>query len=468
MEVIVSNKIYIKEPTPAIINYCKSRLVVANPEYHKKERMGVWLGNTPRELVLYEKVADGLTLPFGCLWDVYALEPKATYSSQLASKTALNYQSAISLYSYQEEAVKRALGAKNGIVVMPCGAGKTQTALEIIARLGERTLWLTHTQDLLNQSMSRAKSVLGIEAKSYGTITGGKVNIGEGITFATVQTMAKIDLTEFKDVWDVIVVDECHKAIGSPTKCMQFYKVLSALAARHKFGVTATPHRSDGLETTMFALLGGIVSETPREAVADTTCPVEVRCIETNYMPNYDVVLAGDGTLNYASLVDDLTHNQERFDLVSDCICQLPQGYSVMVLANRVEYLERLTKAYCDTGRKGICLSKLGNSKAAKQTRKMILRDLDEGRVDAVFATYQLASEGIDCPNLRYVLFATPEKDARIVEQASGRVARKANNKHIGTVIDFVDDFGMYKGWSKKRQSVYKKLKYSIDISDIE
>ena len=88
-----------------------------------------------------------------------------------------DYKSNINLYPYQEEAVKRALSVKNGVVVMPCGAGKTQTALEIIARVGGKALWLTHTYDLLHQSMNRAKSVLNAPLASYGMISNGRVNL---------------------------------------------------------------------------------------------------------------------------------------------------------------------------------------------------------------------------------------------------------------------------------------------------
>jgi superfamily II DNA or RNA helicase len=88
---------------------------------------------------------------------------------------------------------------------------------------------------------------------------------------------------------------------------------------------------------------------------------------------------------------------------------------------------------------------------------------LNTGELDAVFATYQLAAEGLDCPNLRYVVFATPEKDERIVEQASGRVARRSDGKEKGIVIDFVDKFGMLIGWSKRREKIYeKKLGFTI------
>lgn len=473
MNVRVANKIYIKNPTQAIRDYCWQNLVLDNPEYHKKERMGLWVGNTPREIVLFERDGDDLILPFGCFKDIYQLEPQATYTPEFAPKRTIHYQSGINLYPYQKEAVFAALNARNGIVVMPCGAGKTQTALEIIARLGGRALWLTHTQDLLNQSMNRAKSVYG-GTFTYGTITEGKINIGSGITFATVQTMSKIDLSDYKFEWDVIVVDECHKAVGSPTKCMQFYKVLSQLSARYKYGITATPKRSDGLERTMFALIGEKIIEIDREAVADTTCPIEIKTIPTGWMPNLDIALAGDGTLNYSALIDDMIENDERMELVCGYIggCE----GATLVLGNRVKYLQKMAGIVSagtenlygepnNDGKRVLCLSGMGQSKKAKDARKEALRKLNDGELDVIFATYQLAKEGLDCPNLRNLILATPEKDETTVVQAVGRVGRKADGKACGTVLDFVDDFAMFKGWYKKRKKCYEKIDAEI-ISD--
>lgn len=48
--------------------------------------------------------------------------------------------------------------------------------------------------------------------------------------------------------------------------------------------------------------------------------------------------------------------------------------------------------------------------------------------------------------------------------QAAGRVGRKADGKEFGTVVDFVDNFGMYKGWQKKRISYYKKLDFLLTL----
>lgn len=453
MQITVDNDIRIKNPTEQVRAWAKSYLVVGNPEYYKKVKLGKWTGNTPQNIWLYEERSDGIVIPFGCfqkLWEM--CRDKSAYTCDIKPTERRNYKSLITLYPYQERAAEAIIRAKNGILVMPCGSGKTQTGLEVIARLGGRALWLTHTQDLLNQSMNRAKSVLEIDG-TLGKITEGKVDIGSHITFATVQTMCNIDLPKYKDCFDVIIVDECQHCCGTPTRVTQFYKVISSLSARYKIGLTATPKRADGLERSMFALLGSVAYGVTRQDVKDTTCPVWVEQIETGYEPDYDAVLCGDGTLDYSKIVDDMIHNEARFEFVSEWINDLSS--SMIVLANRVEYIQRLCDAY--NGR-AVCLSTMGTSKKAKERRKQVLKQLDDGDIDAVFATYQLAKEGLDVPSLRYVVFSTPEKDETTVIQSAGRVGRKAEGKERGIVVDFCDNFGMYRGWQKKRKGYYKKI----------
>lgn len=456
MEIRVDSKLRIKNPTPAVEKWCRQNLVLDNPDYYKKERMGKWTGSTPKSIWLYEKTGNELWLPFGVARNIWNLCVRGMqWKTDFFAIRPFNYGSRISLYPYQEKAVTEALRVKNGVLVMPCGSGKTQCGLEIISRIGGRALWLTHTQDLLNQSKKRAESVL--DNVGCGVITAGRVNVGKGITFATVQTMCKIDLQEHKNDWDIIIVDECQHCCGSPTKVTQFYKVVSQLCARYKIGLTATPKRADGLERGMFALLGGIIHEVSRDAVADTTCPVKVQQIQTGWFPDYDCILMGDGTIDYHKVVENMTQDDDRFAIVFGEILSVCKG-STIVLANRVEYLQRLCDDMRGCGKKAVCLSGMGQSKAAKAERKEVLRKLNDGELDCVFATYQLAKEGLDVPNLRYVVFATPEKDETTVIQSAGRVGRKADGKEFGTVIDFVDDFGMYKGWAKKRSGYYKKI----------
>ena len=460
MKFYVGNKIFAEDATSDLDQWCRENLVMDNPEFIKKERLGLWTGGTVRKIDLYERNGSTLVIPFGCIARLRKRFPEYPFYSRISPQEGFSYRSSINPYDYQEKAIQEALRAKNGVIVAPCGSGKTQIGLEIVARLGAKTLWLTHTQDLLNQSMDRAKSVF--ESWGYGTITSGKVNIGESITFATVQTMVKLDLQQYRDTWDCVIVDECHRCIGSPTRVMQFYKVLSSISCRYKFGLTATPKRSDGLHVSMFSLLGDIIYEVPQEAVASTTCPVYVDIVKSPYVPDPEKITLADGTINYASLISDMIHDEDRFEMLVYFINNLEAGAPVLVLANRVEYLERLTKV-CE--KRAVCLSSMGNSKAAKAERKDALKRLNDGGIDVVFATYQLAKEGLDVPNLQYVIFATPEKDATTVAQAAGRVGRKADGKQQGTVIDIVDNFGMFYGWYKKRRAVYKKMGYSfIDI----
>ena len=450
---IVNNRIRVLDPTDEMYKWAHKNLVIDNPEYFKKLRMNKWLGDTPEYIYLYETVGSELWLPFGTITDFYRqFHDECVLKNAISEKRPVQYDSNIELYDYQDQVVNIAIGKRNGVIVMPCGSGKTQAALEIVSRIGGRCLWLTHTYDLLNQSMSRAKSVLTTGAR-YGKITAGKADIGEGITFATVQTLSKLDLSQYKSVWDVIIVDECQHCCGSPTRVTQFYKVVNSLSARYKFGLTATPKRADGLEKAMFALLGGVICRITKDQVADTTCPVKVETVQTGYVPDYNAVLLGDGTIDYSRLVDDMIHDPERFELVREKIESLDG--SAIVLANRVDYLRRLHEAY--SGR-SICLSLLGQSKKAKEERKAALRQLEAGELNCIFATYQLAKEGLDVPSLRYIVLVTPERDETTVVQSVGRVGRKAEGKDHGTVVDFVDNFGMFKGWAKKRAGYYKKL----------
>lgn len=459
-DVIVSNDLTIVEPTAAMWQWAKCNLTLDNPDYISRARMGKWVGNTSQYLYLYQQIGHKLVIPFGCIQEFHKVfGNQVRYNVQFASKHDAKYVSSINLYDYQKNAVEVALGRKNGIIVMPCGSGKTQTAIEIVARLGGSVLWLTHTQDLLIQSKLRAESVLETDS-TFGTITSGKVNIGTGITFATVQTMCQLNLADYKDMWDVIIVDECQHCCGSPMRVTQFYKVVNSLSARYKFGLTATPRRVDGLHESMFALLGGIVHEVSREEVAKYTCPIQILPVKTGYVPDYDSVLSGDGTLDYNALTTDLTENTERFQAVLDCVNQL--GSSVLVLGSRVEYLQRLNDEF--NGR-SVCLSGMGQSKKAKKERQEALQKLNDGDLDAVFATYALAREGLDIPSLRYVVFSTPVKDEITVIQSAGRVGRKAEGKTVGTVIDFVDDFHLFKRYAGKRRSCYKKIDATyIDI----
>lgn len=465
VEMYVDSQLKIKNYTKEMLLWAKENLTFVNPKYIKTEALGKWTGNIQKNIYMYEIRNNYLILPFGVFKTFYTTFKKniASCESHIFATRDVNYESNIKLYPYQEIAVKRLISAKNGVIVSPCGSGKTMIGLETVARLGKKTLWIAHTNDLVQQAMDRAKSNFGLDYSKYGTISAGKVKIGY-ITFATAQTLCNLDLPLYKDEFDVIVIDECHHIYKGDNSLAMYYKILSNLSARYKIGLTATPKRADGLERCMYALLGEVAHTIPKEEVKKFTCPVRVEKRETGYKPDLDVILAGDGTIVYSDLIKDLTSNTKRNEKIAEDIKALinsDETVRILVLSDRVEHLSTLREML--PGYKVRQLMALSNSKKAREERRQVLKDLNDGKINVVLATYQLAREGLDIPNLNYLVMASPQKDETTVTQSAGRVGRKADGKEYGTVIDYVDsNFGMLLGYSRKRNSIYKKLEYEI------
>lgn len=211
MIITVSNTLTVENPTAEMLMWCKRHLTLPNPDYAKKLRMNLWLGNTPKTLSLYEQRGNALVLPFGTLRTLPDFVKKnAVFISDFKAAEKVSYGgSDIPLYDYQKAAVNAVAAEQYGILQSPAGSGKTQMGIALVKQFGKKALWLTHTLDLLRQSKERAEQYM--DKRLIGTITEGKVNIGKGITFATIQTMCKLDLSQYRDVWDCIIVDECFK-----------------------------------------------------------------------------------------------------------------------------------------------------------------------------------------------------------------------------------------------------------------
>lgn len=465
MYICISNKTTIKDATPEAFDWCRAQLEFPNPEYAKKQNMGLWTGNIEPMIVLWERKGEDAIIPYGATGAFMSAFPNVSwqFDRKAPEPYSIHYQSSIQLFDYQAEALSKVDRHYNGVIVMPCGSGKTQTALELVARLGRRTLWLTHTHELLKQSLERAQNCFGLPIEDYGTITSGKINVGKAITFATIQTMVNIDLEPYKNYWDVVIVDECHKAIGTPTKLMMFYKVVSSLDAAYKYGLTATPQRNDGLERCMYALLGGKLCEVPEEAVKQNTVPIKVWQYESDlYEPDLRQVLRPDGTIDFVKLINDICHNPERNTDIARLINQQNNyGKTCLVLSDRVEHLELLREAVGKDHTMQIY--SMSGSKAAKQARKDCIDKLRNRQIRCLFATYQLAKEGLDIPTLDCVVLATPKKDKITVVQSCGRCGRKAPGKEAGYVIDYVDTaFSILKNYGRARRNIYKSKKYRI------
>ena len=453
----VGSTIRVVEPSEQLIQWCRDNLTLANPDYYKKQRMGLWTGKTPETIRLWRlgsltpSQPPILEMPFGVFREVQHLLENVEV--HFGTKQRVNYGKPIPLYNYQLDALEETWSKRYGILQAPAGCGKTQIGLALIQMYGVKALWLTHTKDLLNQSKERAERYM--DKALMGTITEGKVCIGDGITFATVQTMSKIDLQPYRNTWGVIICDECHRVCCSANGVAMFEKVLNSLSCGHKYGLSATVHRADGLIRATFALLGRVVYTVPETAVEALVEPVSVSTVYTDAIMPEDAI---DGEqLRWAKLVNGLCEDEARNRLIADKLVE-NRDYSCLILSDRLKHLETLMGLLPDDMRENaVMISGKMTSKKGKAEREAAIEQMRTGEKKYLFASYNLAKEGMDIPRLERLFLVTPQKDEAVIIQSLGRIARKFEGKAKPVCVDFVDrKIGILMGMYRRRLRIYR------------
>lgn len=469
MKIIISNCIEIQEPTKEIKDFCIKELTYKNPDYEKKKRMGFWAYGISRDIKLWNEYNGSLYLPIGFFNSLYKFHPITSDYVDYSVTRTIDIKSNITLRDYQELATPSIAKYISGIFVLPCGLGKTETALECVNRLKQKTLWLTHTKDLVNQAKERCDTKMTCKTS---LITDGKIDTSGDIVFSTVQTLIKfIDSGKIKqDEFGMIIVDECHRCSTNPESLQMFRTCIEYFAARYRLGLTATLHRADGLQDCITKILGDVIYEIQKDdreyvcmyegkellrfPVDSFQVPAEITIIETNYnVYDKDVFSADGGTINYARLISDLSNDQERNDLILKTLKTI-SGCTI-VLSDRVDQLKYL----CSQVENGVQID--GNT--PKKEREQALEDARNGKYKYLFASYSLAKEGLDVKILSNLVMATPVRDFAIVTQAIGRIQRPYEGKTKAMVYDFVDPVGLLHKFFTDRRRTYRKNNWNMN-----
>lgn len=162
----------------------------------------------------------------------------------------------VSPRDYQSEAIDSFLagpGEGHGVVVLPCGAGKTLVGIGALAALKQATLILVPGGAVARQWIRALAAATTLHPDHVGEFSGERKAIGP-VTVATYQTAAR-QLRAGHDVfaaraWGLIVYDEVH-CLPAPV-----FRTTAGLQARRRLGLSATLVREDGREADVFSLIG--------------------------------------------------------------------------------------------------------------------------------------------------------------------------------------------------------------------
>jgi len=359
----------------------------------------------------------------------------------------------IKLRPYQRKALATIGRFTEGLLIAPAGSGKTVMGISLTIMSGQKTLWLTHTNNLATQYRSRFEQFISnLQKEDVGFIGGGKVVIGNITTVGLIQTLVRRPalLEELSEQFGIVIVDECHH-----TPATTFTKVATTLKANYLFGLTATPYRRDGLENIMYQNIGPIRYIVNREDV-HATSGVIIPTVKPIYLYTNNI----DET-NYQTILTSLIDNHQRNQIIINNILKdYHSGNIIIVVTDRRRHAEILFDLLKDKANFGIAT---GSYK--KEHCEQAVEDLEQNKIRGLVCTSQLLGEGFDHPPLNRLHITLPFRNIAKCEQLVGRIQRPAEGKTDACIYDYVDvTSGLLKHQFKNpgnkgcRYNVYKNL----------
>lgn len=299
--------------------------------------------------------------------------------------------------------------------------GKTCSAIEIIRRLNMNALVIVHTTPLLDQWKERVKQFC--PGWEIGAIQGGSCEYeGKDVVVATVQSLMTNPEKFPEGLWEhfgVLCVDELHR-YGAE----KFSSVVPYFNVKFSFGMSGTLRRLDKTENVFRFLIGSVIAKaTDKHRIVPE---IFVKDTKVSY-PSYLVGMQKSQLLGY---IEKHRHRTEM--IAKDVVAAVKKGRNPLVLSERLTLLRELSlvvegmlKEEGISKTQGFFIG--GKTKAERA---------EASACDIIYATSQLAKEGLDLPRLDSLLLVTPNSDN---EQAIGRIVRHYPNKKQPLVVDYVD-----------------------------
>jgi len=362
-----------------------------------------------------------------------------------------------SLRSYQRQAVEHFWAGGSGVVVLPCGAGKTLVGAAAMAEAGATTLILVTTTVAGRQWKRELIARTSLTEAEIGEYSGERKEI-RPVTIATYQVLttrrggvfAHLDLFGARD-WGLVIYDEVH-LLPAP-----IFRFTADLQARRRLGLTATLVREDGREGDVFSLIGPKRFDAPWKDIESQGWIAPAECIEVR------VTLTDAERMAYA-----VSEAEERYRFASTARTKLPvvrklverhQGDQILVIGAYLDQLHTLSE-YLD--------APMIHGATTNKERERLFDAFRSGEVSTLVIS-KVGNFSIDLPEAAVAIQVSGTFGSRQEEaQRLGRVLRPKSDgrqAHFYTVVsrDTIDT-----EYAAHRQRFLAEQGYAYTIVDAD
>ncbi len=348
-------------------------------------------------------------------------EDFAGYVDGEAHAIALD-QSDWTLRPYQREAVDSFWHGGSGVVVLPCGAGKTLVGAAAMAQAQATTLILVTNTVSARQWKSELLRRTSLTEDEIGEYSGAKKEI-RPVTIATYQVLTlrrkglypHLELLDAKD-WGLIVYDEVH-LLPAP-----IFRMTADLQARRRIGLTATLVREDGREGDVFSLIGPKRYDAPWKDIESQGWIAPADCVEVRVtLPEGERIAYATAEPEERYRLASCTHAKT---LIAEQLVKQHQGEPTLVIGQYLEQLDELAEHLGAPVIKG---------ETSVKERERLYAGFRSGEIDLLVVS-KVANFSIDLPSAAVAIQVSGSFGSRQEEaQRLGRLLRPKEKGADGT-----------------------------------
>lgn len=394
--------------------------------------------------------------------DLAGYDDGAEYSFNF--KPALKSGKPFSMRDYQKKSVEvfHAGGTReggSGVIVLPCGAGKTIVGVGVMQIVGAQTLILVTNTLSIRQWTQEILDKTDIPPEDIGEYSGETKEI-KPITIATYNIITHRkkkggDFTHFNifsaNNWGLIVYDEVH-LLPAPV-----FRMTSELQAKRRLGLTATLVREDGLEEDVFSLIGPKKYDVPWKELEKQSWIANARCIEVR-------VGMEDELRTKYSLSDD----REKYRLASEnpdkiraieLILEEHGRQNILIIGQYIDQLETIARHFDFP---------LITGKTPLMERERLYKAFRTGEIYSLIVS-RVANFSVDLPDAAVAIQVSGTFGSRQEEaQRLGRVLRPKEGDNMAFFYSLVSRDTTEERFGQNRQLFLTEQGYEYQIYTIE